>query len=52
MVATQKLELAFRGDRLQSIGKDSLIAIEQDHATLRPPPVEGAGELGQDEPRR
>lgn len=38
-----------RGDRLQSIGEDNLIAIEQDEPTPRPPSVEGAGELRRDE---
>ena len=29
-----------------------MIAVEQDEAALRPPPVEGKGELGKEEPGR
>ncbi len=41
-----------RGDRPKGIGEDSLAAAEQDETTLRPPAVEGKGELGKDEPGR
>ena len=41
-----------RGDRPQRVGEDGVAAVEQDEAALRPPTVEGEGELGKKEPGR
>jgi len=41
-----------RGDRSQGIGEDGLAAVKQDEAALRPPTVEGEGELGKEKPGR
>src|SRR3989304_5103934 len=41
-----------RGDRPKRIGEDRVTPVEQDEATLRPPTVEGEGELRKKEPGR